>query len=446
MRPRSVTGPLILVAIGVVFLLNNMGHDVPLWRFIGDYWPFLLIGLGLIQLAEVLFHVSQGSPPPSRSGGGGGWFWLIMLCIFLAIWGANRDGFRGLTINSNNGFSFFRSEFDYPVEAHSSPDGVTRFVLDGVNGDLTIRGAEGGEVKVAGHKNIHAFSRNDADRADQSSQVHLQREGDSLVLRVDTPSHSGMLSISSDLDITVPKGLNLEARGRGDLSVEDMAGTVSVTDRQGDVRLSNIGKDVRVEGARGGLVRAENVKGTVDLQGRGGDVQLEHVDGAVTINGEFSGTLEFTALAKPLHFESSHSDFHVEQIPGTVTMDLGDLKIDNAVGPVKFRTGTRDVDVRDVANSLELDVNRGDIEISASKTPLPKMDVHSRNGDITLTLPDKAGFDLDGKTDNGEVDNEFGSPLENHSDGKTAWVKGRVGSGPVLTVVTDRGTLSVKKD
>ena len=66
------------------------------------------------------------------------------------------------------------------------------------------------------------------------------------------------------------------------------------------------------------------------------------------------------------------------------------------------------------------------------------MDVHSRNGDITLTLPDKAGFDLDGKTGAGEVDNEFGDPLVNrYSDGRSAFVQGRVGTGPALVVVTD---------
>jgi DUF4097 and DUF4098 domain-containing protein YvlB len=183
----------------------------------------------------------------------------------------------------------------------------------------------------------------------------------------------------------------------------------------------------------------------VDLQGRGGDVQLEHVDGPVTINGEFSGTLEFRELAKSLHFESSQSDFRVEQIPGLVTMDLGQMKLDNVVGPVKFRTRSRDVEVNNVTNSLELNVDRGDIQVSASKGPLPKMDIHSHNGDITLTLPDKVAFDLDGKTGAGEANNEFGSPLENHSDGRSAYLKGKVGSGPLLTVVTDRGTLAVKK-
>jgi DUF4097 and DUF4098 domain-containing protein YvlB len=184
----------------------------------------------------------------------------------------------------------------------------------------------------------------------------------------------------------------------------------------------------------------------VDLEGRGGDVQLEDVAGQVTINGEFSGTLEFRALAKPMHFESSRSDFRVEQVPGSITMDLGDLKMDNVVGPVKFRTQSRDVEVSDVTNSLELSLDRGDVQVSASKLPLPKMDVHTRNGNLTLTLPEKAAFDLDGKTDSGEVENDFGSPLETRNDGRSATVKGRVGSGPQLIVVTDRGTLAIKKN
>ena len=444
MRPRSITGPLILVIIGVIFLLNNLGHDIPLWSYLSDYWPFLLIGLGVIRLAEVLFHVSQGSTLPPRAGGGG-FGWIVLLCIFLAIWSASRNGIHIGHLNTPGSVSILGNSFDYGVSADSNASGVTRVILDNIDGDLTVHGSDDADVKVTGHKTVRAFSHSDADRADKETTIHLERQGDSLVLRADQPTHSGMLSIATDLDLVVPKGLNIEARGRGDLNIEDMDGTVGVTDSRGDVRLNNIGKDVRVEAARGGVVHATGVRGTVDLQGRGGDVQLENVEGQVTINGEFSGTLEFHALAKPMHFESSRSDFRVEQLPGTITMDLGQIKMENVVGPVKFRTGNRDIEANDVTNSLELNVDRGDIQVSASKAPLPKMDVHTRNGDITLTLPDKAGFDLDGKTGAGEVENDFGDPLINHSDGRSAYVKGKVGSGPALVLVTDRGTMTIKE-
>lgn len=444
MRPRSITGPLILVVIGVLFLLNNLGHDIPFWSYLSDYWPFLLIGIGIIRLAEVLFHFSRGSTLPIRSSGGAWIFWTFVFCACLAIWGG-ANGIHLGRINAPGSVSILGSVFDYGVTASSPADGVTRLVLDNINGDLTVHGDDSSEVKVTGHKTVRAFSRNDADRADKETAVHLERQGDSLVLRADEPTHSGMLSISTDLDIVVPKGLDVEARDRGDINIEDMAGTVSVTQSRGDVRLSNIGKDVRVEAARGGLVRAASVKGTVDLQGRGGDVQLEDVAGQVTINGEFSGTLEFRNLAKAIHFESSHSDFRAEQVPGSITMDLGNLKMDNVVGPVKFRTGNRDIDATDITNSIEFNVDRGDIQVAESKAPLPKMDIQTRNGDLTLTLPAGAPFDLDGRTGAGEGNNEYGEPLSNHSDGRSAYIRGKVGNGPQVVLVTDRGTLTVKK-
>ncbi len=445
MRSRSITGPLILVGLGVVFLLNNLGHDIPFWSYLADYWPFLLIAIGVIRLAEVLFYVSRGTPLQAPSGGGGWVFVVVTLCILGWIVSASHNGIRIGRINGN-GVSMLGSDFDYRVDATSGTVGVTRLVIDDVNGTLVVHGVDAGDVKVSGHKTVRAFSRSDAERANNGSQIHLVREGDSLVLRAAEPSRTGMLSISVDLDVMAPKGLNIESRGRGDISVQDMAGAVSVTDSRGDVRLSNIGKDVRVEGARGGVVHAESVKGTVDLQGRGGDVQLEHIDGPVTINGEFSGTIEFRQLAKSMHFESSHSDLRVEQIPGSITLDLGQMKLENVVGPVKFRTGSRDIQAADVTNALELNVDRGDIQILASKAPLPRMDVHSRNGDITLVVPDKAGFDLDAKTGAGEATNEYGPPMVQSSDGRSATIKGKVGSGPQLSIVTDRGTLSLKKN
>ena len=443
MRPRSVTGPLILVTIGVIFLLINLGYDVHIWSWFSDYWPFLLIGLGVIRLAEVLFQFSHGSPvAPS----GGGWiFWTIVLCIIMSALGAARNGIHIGRLNTPGTVGILGSSYEYGVDTSSPASGITRVIFDNLDGSIAVHGDAGADVKVTGRKTVRAFSRSDADRANTETTVRVAREGDSLVVRANDPLHSGMLSIATDLDVVVPKGINIEARGRGDLNVEDMDGAVSVTDSRGDVRLNNIAKDVHIESARGGLIRAVGVKGAVDLQGRGGDLQLENVAGQVTINGEFSGTLEFRNLAKPLHFQSSRSDLRVEQIPGSITMDLGQVKINNVVGPLRFRTPSRDVNVEDVTESLELNVDHGDIQISDTKAPLPKMEVHSQSGEITLTLPDKAPFDLDGRTNGGEVENDYGDPLQTENNGRLSTVKGKVGNGPQLVVTTDRGNLTIHK-
>ena len=444
MRPRSVTGPLILVVIGVIFLLNNLGHELPLWSWFTDYWPVLLIVMGVVGLVEVLWHVSRNSAIPPRPLAGGAWFWIIVL--MLAVWGSNRSGFHFGRMT--NGVSILGTDFEYDVNAVSPAQGVSRVVLENIHGNLSLKGEETGDVKVSGRKTVRAFSKSEADRGNEQSQVHMERQGDLLIVRAEEPKTGRMLSISTDLDISIPSGVSVEARGRnGDLTVEDVKGSVDVTSGRGDVRLNNIGKDVKIDSSRTGLVRATSVKGSLDLQGRGSEVQIEKIDGQVTINGEYSGTLEFRELAKPLHFTSSRSDLRVEQIPGSITLDLSEMKMNNVVGPVRFQTGSRDVQVTDVTNSLEMTLDRGDVQVTQTKTPLPKMEIRTRNGDLTLTAPEKSSFELDGRTGQGVASNEFGAGVEGASEGRGATLKGRAGGGGAKIILnTDRGSVTIRKN
>jgi DUF4097 and DUF4098 domain-containing protein YvlB len=445
-RPRSITGPLILVGLGVIFLLNNLGHDLPLWSLVADYWPVLLILIGVIGLVEVLYHASRGDAVPPRPLAGGG-AWLFLIPLFFVVWASHKGGFQIGRLNTG-GVTILGSDYEYDVNAGSPAQGVVRIVLDNIHGNLSLKGEEGGDVKVSGRKTVRAFNKKEADRGNEQSQIKVERQGDLLFIRAEEPHNVRMLNISTDLDIVIPKGMGVEARGRnGDLTVEDVNGSVDISNGRGDVRLNNIGKDVKVESTRTGLIRATEVKGSVDLQGRGGEVQLEKIDGQVTINGEYSGTLEFRELAKPLHFTSQRSDFRVERVPGSISLDLGELKMNDVIGPVRFQTGSRDIQATDVTEALELTVDRGDIHVTQTKLPLPKMEIRSRNGDLTLAVPDKASFDLDGRTGQGDATNDFGPPLESHSEGRAATLKGRAGSGAArITLNTDRGTLTVRKN
>ena len=448
MRPRSITGPLILILIGGLFLMNNVYPGFFSWELMGRYWPFILIAAGVIGLIEVLFHASRGAAVPPRPLAGPWIFWIVLLCFIFWISAIAGNVRRGVYLRGwdNGRISILGSDYDYDVSTSASTDGVARVVLDNLEGNITLKGEESGGVAVTGRKTVRAMSRNVADRTNQQSPVRIDRQGDILFIRAQDSGSPASAEVTTDLDITVPKSVNIEARGRaGDLEIDDLDGSVDLSAGRGDVRLNRIGKDVKIESRRSGLVRATDLHGSFDLEGRGGDVQLENIAGQVTLNGEYSGTLEFRALASPLHFQSSRTDFSAEAVPGSVTITLGDVKMSNLTGPVHLQSNTRDIEADDISGAVDFTVDRGDIEVMETKGPLPKIDVRSRNGDITLGLPDGAGFQLSASTARGEVENEFGGPLEVQHNGRASSLRGRTGAGPQLTLTTDRGTIVVKK-
>jgi hypothetical protein len=108
-----------------------------------------------------------------------------------------------------------------------------------------------------------------------------------------------------------------------------------------------------------------------------------------------------------------------------------------------------------VTGELNLSVDRGDIQVTQDKIPLPKMDIHSRNGNITLSIPEKAAFELEGRTSQGEVQNEYGSTLETsfeqarrHHRSSTIKGAGTISGAdtPRILLTTERGTITVEKN
>ena len=43
----SITGGIILLLIGTLFLLHNLGVNVHVWDFLGTYWPLILVVIGV---------------------------------------------------------------------------------------------------------------------------------------------------------------------------------------------------------------------------------------------------------------------------------------------------------------------------------------------------------------------------------------------------------------
>jgi DUF4097 and DUF4098 domain-containing protein YvlB len=449
MRRSSIVAPLLLIGIGGLFLARNMYPELPLLDYLARYWPFLLILWGALRLAEVLFWAATDNALPARGVSGGEWILVVFLCLF----GASLHTVRGFstwwprTGLAMGGLDMFGESFEYPIEGQKPASKTPRVVIETFRGNARITGMDGDTVKVSGHRTIRSMDQSGADRSNKDAPFELTGDANQVVIQNSQDRISGNMRMTADMEIVVPKGATIEAHGRyGDFDVTDVNGSVEITSDNAGVRLQNVGGDARIDLRNSDIVRAVGVKGAFDLKGRGADIDLQNIDGQVTVSGAYSGVIQFRSLAKPLRFNGQQTDLNIEKLPGQVRMALGDFTASNLVGPVHLSTKSRDVQISDFTNAVEIQVTRGDIDLRPGTLPLSRIDIQTRTGDITLSLPPAAKFDLTESTSRGDATNDFGPPVRGESDGRGASLRGSTGSGgPTLTAHTEHGQVIVRK-
>ena len=447
MKRSSVIAPLILIAIGVLFLLRNLNPNLPVLDFLAQYWPFILIAWGVLRVLEILFWARGGKPLPANGVGGGEWVLVVFLCLIgSGLFAARNSTWFAPGRISIGGLDVLGESFDYPLNAVQKGVKVSRVTIESFRGNARITGADTQDVTVTGRKTVRALQRNEANKADQETPLELVLNGDQLIIRTNQDRVStGASRVSEDIEITVPKNITLDASGRyGDFDVTGLGGNVEITSDNAGVRLENIGGNVRIDTRRSDILRAVNVKGSAELKGGGTDIELENIEGAVTVTGSYGGTSQFRNIPKRVRFESRNTDFSAEAIPGSLRVSLSDLSATNLVGPVRLQSKTKDVQIADFTQSLDVTLDRGDIEIRPGKAAV-KMEVRTRSGDIDLSLPDNAKVQISATTDRGEITNDYSPGLEARSEGHGASLKGSTGDGPRVTLSTSRGSVTVRK-
>ena len=454
MRPRSLIGPLILIGLGGIFLLNNLRHDLPIMEMLARYWPFLLIGWGALRLLEVLYWSATNKPIPERGISSGEWGLIVLIVIIGSAvllgtrardhWGSSRFTYRGLEV--------FGESFDYPMSGNSPCGKTPKIVIENARGNVRVTSAETEDCKLSGTKTVKSFQQAEADRYNKDTPLEMIRQGDSIIVRTNHDRIGGWPHVKADLELVVPKGASVEARNRyGDYDISDLGGSVEINSENSGVRVQNIAGTVRIDSRRSDVIRAVGVKNTVDIKStRGQDLELENIDGMVTVNGSFSGDLQFRNIAKSIRFESSQTTLRVEKAPGQIRMALGNLTANNLVGPILITTKNKDVQLTDFTQSLEISVDRGDIELKPVKLPLARMDIHTKGGNVEMAFPAGAQFDLRASAKRGEAGNDTGLPLRGETEGsgkgRSRTLSGAVGKGPQITLTTDRGNVTLKKE
>lgn len=451
MRRGSIVGPVVLIIIGIAFLVRNVWPEIPVLDFLGRNWPYLLIGWGFLRLVELFSWTSSGKPLPVSGVSGGEWGLIVCLCIFgMGMHQFSRRNSPWLPRINVGGWEVLGENYEYPYAPKSVKAGskTPRIVIESFRGDAQITGTDGDQVKVSGVKSVKALESKDGERADQASPLEVVVQGDQIVIRCNQDRSDSRSRMTSKLNIEVPRGASIDARGRlGDFDIRDISGQVEIYSDNAGVRLDNIGGNVKVDLRKSDIVRAIGIRGDIEIKGRGEDVELENIAGTVTVNGGYSGTLQLRNLAKPVRYTGPSSDFQFERVPGEVRSTISNLTMTNVVGPGRVNSSkAKDVQISDFTQSLEISLDRGNVELRPGRLPLSKIDVTTKQGEIDMSIPAQAKFDLKATAARGDVTNDYGDALRVDSSGRRGqMLLGAVGAGPAITLNSSRGGITVRK-
>lgn len=455
MRRGSIIGPLVLIAIGIIFLLRNVWPQIQVMEFLGRNWPYVLIAWGALRLVELFSWKSSGRPLPESGVSGGEWFLIVVLCVFgMGLYAFNRHsgGWWSPAGIRVGGWDIMGDSFDFNYEAKTqkATTKTPKIVIESFRGDAQITGTDSDEVRVTGRKSVRALDTSEADRVSKDSPLEIVTQGDTIIVRSNQERADSRNRITSRLEIAVPRGASIDARGRyGDFDIRDVNGTVEIFSDNAGVRLDNIGGNVKVDLRRSDIIRAVGIKGDVDLRGRGDDIELENIAGTVTINGGYSGSVQLRNLAKPVRYEGVNANFQMERVPGEVRSTISNLFATDVVGPVRVTSSkAKDVELVGFTESAEITLDRGDIELRPGRTPLPKINATTKNGEVNLSLPEKAKFDLRANAGKGDITNDYGENLRVEDLGSRGHkLEGTVGGpgGPVISIQSSRGSITVRK-
>jgi hypothetical protein len=455
MRRGSVLGPLLLIAIGIVFLLIQTGRldRDRFWGWYGHWWPLLLVGAGAVVLAEwAIDQVLLRDPqrPAYRRSVGGGVVFLLAIFVFAGAIANHGLGFPSGYSRLIPGYHFDQNSFDELFgDKHESDQMLDAafaaggsFTVVNPRGDVTVNGtSDDGRIHIALHKQIYSHSDSDADSRAQQFSPAVSTDGNALTIKI--PALDGA---RGDLVVSVPAATAVTINAnRGDIHVASIKGQVNTTANHGGIDLSAITGPASAHiNNSGSSISAHSIDGGLSIQGHAEDITLADITGQVTVSGEFFGTTHVEHIAGPFHFHTSRTDFQLARLDGEVEISPDmNLSADQAMGPVVLTTRDRNITLDRMAGDISVTNRDGSINLTAAPV-LGNITLEDRDGSIHTTLPEKASFAMQANTSDGSVDTDFALTTRSSENGRS--LTGTVGSGgPLVHLTTTDGDISVRK-
>ncbi len=454
-RRGSFLWALILIAIGVIFLLQNFNPRIHPWFLLAKYWPALISLWGLSKLFDyVEYRLHPETYPPTRFSGTEGVLLVLFLVLgtlfsraVLAPWSTWREEW-GIRLGPGAWQNPFLNSYNFTQNISLAIPSGADLALANPRGDALIQGANVTGINGTVKEVIRATDEAEARKIHDQLQVQILSQSGRYVLQPnwDALPHGGD-NVRLDWDVRAPAAVSVEvSTAHGDILTSGLNGTEDLSARSGDVHVAGAGNNVKIQ-ETSGSVDVRGVKGDVEVNGRGNDLQIADVSGEVTVNGGFSGYIRFQALQQGMLFRAPRTVMEAGKQLGKLMMGMGSIEVEGIGGPLRITTRQKDVRISGFKNGVMISDKNGNINLLAASQPSDPIEVNVQNGDILLALPEESRFVMEAVSVHGAVDSDFSGPgLVINQQGPRPSIKGTLGAGgPLIRLNTTYGTIHLMR-
>ena len=329
----------------------------------------------------------------------------------------------------------------------------------GFETNFEIEVPEGVKVKI---ENEHG----DVDVADMAAADIANGFGSVVVSRIAGPadirSEHGDVRLS-----TLGDTLKLVSRF-GDVEISDVPNAVTVESEHGDMTLARLGSvEARLAHGSAGV---ETVTGDIAFHGEHAELDAKDVTGRVTVETGFRD-VTLTRIKGEASVKNSHGDVSASQVGGAlfvesgfgdvdavdvggaveITVEHGNVTANRIPRGAKIKAPGGDIKLTEFGGPVELNSERGSLTLEPAAPVLAPISATTQYGEVELLVPDGSRFDLDARSESGDVHVDLRNYVGNEdadrsgdADKKRRHATGKLaGGGRVVTLLASHGDVRV---
>jgi len=210
------------------------------------------------------------------------WVLSVVLVSLSMFWVANA------TADWGSGGDWEKEVVERTVELGAGGE----LAIESVNGSITIQAWDRSQVGITAHKKVRSKNGNDAELL-QLIEVDIRETTGRVEIETVLPQRKSWargVHYKVDYAIMVPRDITVDVNSaNGAISVEGVAGEVSLYTVNGGIEASDIGGGLEAS-TTNGAIRARRIGGRIDASSTNGSIDAEMLTGSLSEDMELSTT------------------------------------------------------------------------------------------------------------------------------------------------------------